>query len=285
MLKFGQKLAMLMLSLADPPRLARALLRPCPQPMSGELETGGAADPVEFPTKEGLFCRGWWIRPEEGADPDRCVVLAHGWTSHALRMQPLVPPLLERGFAVLLYSARSHGNSDWFPVCSAQQFAEDVAAAVAFARRRAPRVAVVGHSLGAAGTILAAADGVMDAAVALASPAHPAEAMVDLLRSQGVPVERVFPRVRPYMEATLACSLDSMAPERRVTEVRCPLLLIHGSADEVVPVAHFHRLCRAAGARAETLLVEGATHDSIKRLPEVLERIRAFLERTLPAGA
>lgn len=284
MLKLGQKLGVLFLSVTNPSRLAEALLRPHPKPMTDSLQTRGVAEPVAFPTVGNLHCRGWWIRPPKGADPDRCVVLAHGWTSHALRMQSFVDPLLERGFAVLLYSCRSHGDSDYFPICTALQFAEDVEAAVAYARSRAPRVGVLGHSLGAAGVILAAADGVPDAAVALASPAHQAEGTVDYLRAQGIAADRIFARVRPHVEAVLGCTLDSFAPERRIAAVKCPLLLLHGTADEVVPVAHFHRLCRAAGPQVETCLVEGANHESLKRAPEALERIWSFLAQTLPAG-
>lgn len=283
-LRCSQKLGMMLLSVADPGRLARILLRPYPQPVTEALEIGGWAEAIQFPTAGGLTCRGWWIRPDRGPDPDRCVVLAHGWTSHALRMQSFVNPLLARGFAVLLYSARSHGESDWYPVCTALQFAEDIEAAVAFAQGRSERVAVLGHSLGAAGTLLAAADGIpLAAAVAMASPAHPAEATVDMLKAEGIPGDRVFRRVLPHVETVLGRSLDSFAPERRIPEVRCPLLLVHGSVDEVVPVAHFHRLCRSAGPNAENCLVEGATHDSIKRSPEALERVWAFLERTVPS--
>lgn len=282
--RVGQILGTLFLNVADPSRLAEALLRPYPQPMIETLHTQGAAEPVQFPTTGGLLCRGWWIRPAGSADPDRCVVLAHGWTSHALRMQSFADPLLDRGYAVLLYSCRGHGNSDHYPVCSALQFAEDVEAAVAFARTRAPRVAVIGHSLGAAGAILAAAHGVPDAVVAMASPAHQADVLVDLLRAQGIANEAVYERVRAHVEAALGCTFDSFAPERRISEVRCPLLLVHGAADEVVPVAHFHRLCKAAGPQVETCLVEGANHDSVRRAPEALERIWAFLEWALPAN-
>lgn len=281
--RVGQILGTLFLNVTDPARLAQALLRPHPQPMTETLQTQGTAEPVQFPTKEGLLCRGWWIRPAESATADRCVVLAHGWTSHALRMQSFADPLLEQGFAILLFSCRGHGNSDHYPVCSALQFAEDVEAAVAFARSRARRVAVVGHSLGAAGAILAAASGAPDAVVALASPAHQADVLVDFLRAQGIANEAVYARVQTQAEAILGCTFDSFAPERRIAEAKCPLLLIHGTADEVVPVAHFHRLCQAAGPGVETFLVEGAAHDSVKRAPEVLARMRDFLERAVPA--
>lgn len=282
--RIGQILGTLFLTTADPSRLAEALLRPHPQPMIEKLQTQGTAEPVQFPTKGGLLCRGWWIRPAENANPDRCVVLAHGWTSHALRMQSFADPLLDQGYAVLLYSCRGHGNSDHYPICSALQFAEDVEAAVAFARTRAPRVAVIGHSLGAAGAILAAANGVPDAVVALASPADQADVLVDFLRAQGIAIDDVYERVQAHSEAVLGCTFDSFAPERRISEVKCPLLLVHGAADEVVPVAHFHRLCRAAGPQVERLLVEGANHDSVRRAPEALERIWDFLKRSLQAN-
>ncbi|HLN64331.1 MAG TPA: hypothetical protein VK464_22660 [Symbiobacteriaceae bacterium] len=131
MLSVPQRVGMVVLSMAAPRRLAEIMLRPYPQPMDEELQTSGYAERVEFDANGGIRCRGWWVTPVGGGLADRVVVLAHGWTSHALRLANYLEPLLGLGFQVMLYNARSHGDSDHYPVCSLAGPLGTVAGAIA----------------------------------------------------------------------------------------------------------------------------------------------------------
>jgi alpha-beta hydrolase superfamily lysophospholipase len=277
-LRAYQKAAMFALSIAAPRRLARILVKPFPQKMAGAPDFPGLVERIAFDTKGGATCRGWWVKPSGGQSRDRVVILAHGWTSHALRMGRFVEPLLQMGLQVMLYNARSHGDSDPFPVCSIVQFTEDVMAAVAFARQRAGSVVLLGHSLGAGASLLAAAEGAPVAGViALAPPAHPVDGIADILRAERVRPELILRRCGEHVQEFIGRRWPEITPEERIREIGCPVLLAHGSADEVVPVAHFHRIGRNAGANVATCLVEGATHDGVKSAPVTLQRIRSFL--------
>jgi len=268
---------MVLLSVAAPGRLARVMVRPHSQKMEGTLETSGRVERVSYPADGGVVCRGWWITPASTA-ADRCIVLAHGWTSHGLRMAGFVEPLLGLGYQVLIYNARSHGDSDPFPICTVVQFTEDAAAALRYALSRVERVSVLGHSLGAAATLVAVADGApVERVVAIAPPSHPVAAMAEMLDRQGVPGQLMVRRVGHHVQRAVGRSFASVAPELRMRDIACPVLLVHGSADEVVGVSHFDRLCQAAGPNVETLLVDGANHDSVKHAPETMARIMGFL--------
>ena len=274
-----------MMCAAAPRQLARLFLRPFPQPMNGHLETSGRMERIEFAGEGGARCRGWWVRPIAGqAASDRCVILAHGWSAHALRMQNFVDPLVQAGYQVMLYSARSHGDSDWFPYCSLIHFAEDVEAAVTYARNRAPEVAVLGHSMGAAGALVAAADGAPVAAVvALAPPCDQEKASIEILNQQGLRGKYLVHRIKPFVESMVGRAFHDAAPEDRIGEVNCPVLIGHGEADEVVPIDHFHRLRRLAGPNVEAYTVRWANHDGIRTADETLGRLQGFLERVFPA--
>lgn len=281
-LRLRERVGLVMLSMAAPRRLARMLLRAHPQPMTETLETSGDAERIEFEVGEAVHCRGWWVTPPQGGPTlqDHVVVLAHGWTSHALRLLHFLEPLLQMGYPVMLYSARSHGDSDPYPICSLAQFTEDVAAAIRYAHTRVPHVLVLGHSLGAAATVVAAADGApVEGAMVLAAPADPRQASMDLLASLRVPAGLIMKRIGSYVESLIGRTFDSIAPEQRIREVGCPLLLVHGTQDEVVPFAHFDRIRQAAGPNVRTMPIDGATHDSIKTDPRTLEGIQAFLQR------
>jgi alpha-beta hydrolase superfamily lysophospholipase len=278
----GQRASIISLSTLAPRRLARVLLRPQPQPMTETLATSGWVEPVAFATGGDVCCRGWWVTPASGPQPDRCVVLAHGWTSHALRLAHLVDPLLDAGFAVLLYNSRGHGNSDYYPISSLAQFTEDLHHAIGYALQRAQRAAVIGHSLGGAATLVAAADGApIEAAIALAAPAHPLQAAIDVLTQEGVPGAWVMERILTYVEELIGRSFDSMAPELLVRDIQCPVLLVHGTADQVISFEHFQRILHNAGPNVMGCPVEGADHDAVKFAPQTLEAIQRFLGRTL----
>lgn len=278
-----QRLAVIALSAAAPGYLARLMLHPkTPTPPAAPPPLPPAAEPVAFPSAERALCRGWWVEPQGPADT--CVLLAHGWTSSASRLADWVEPLLGHGHRVLLYNARGHGNSDPVTICSLRQFTEDLVAAAAYARSRAGggRLAVIGHSLGAAATLVALANGLpLEAAVTLAPPAHPRQATADLLAGQGLPAEYITDRVGRHVETLVGWTFDRMAPEVRVSEVTSPVLIAHGTEDTVVPMAHFHRIRRQAPANVELVLVPGADHDTIHELPEVRRQVLAYLDRVL----
>jgi alpha-beta hydrolase superfamily lysophospholipase len=281
--KFHERVGMIMLSVAAPKRLARLLLRANPQPLNEPLETSGQAERILFPTQGGLSCRGWWIKPAGQSLSDHVVILAHGWTSHALRLKSFIEPLLETGYQVMLYHSRSHGDSDAYIFSSIAQFTEDVVAAVQYATGQVSHIALVGHSLGAAASLVATADGApIEAVVALAPFAHPRRASTELLISERMPGHMIMNRIAGYVEGYLARRFDTLAPEFRLPALGRPVLLVHGTDDDVIPFSHFEVLQRVAGPHVETLVLQGGNHDSVKTEPIVLDTAVAFLRRVFP---
>lgn len=87
-------------------------------------------------------------RPEGERPP--VVVLAHGYGGDQAVMSPMARSFAEAGYAVVTFDFRGHGsNTDRF----AGELAEDVSAVVDWAEASplvdGPRLAVVGHSMGA----------------------------------------------------------------------------------------------------------------------------------------
>ena len=58
----------------------------------------------------------------------------------------------------------------------------------------------------------------------------------------------------------------------------CPVLLIHGAADDMIPPTEAQRLQTAVGPQAQLWLVEGAGHLQAMGHPDYRERLRRFLE-------
>ena len=61
-------------------------------------------------------------------------------------------------------------------------------------------------------------------------------------------------------------------------EIGVPTLLVHGSVDSIIPIAHGERLHAAfTGGGAEMVAVAGAGHNDLLRRPEVWRELRRFL--------
>ena len=104
-------------------------------------------------------------------------MLIHGWESARDRTLPHAQVLHAVGFHVLTIDVRGHGaNGPEALPLSVGEFAADARAGVAWLRARpdVSGVALLGHSMGAAGSLVAAArrPGI-DAVVAVAAPADP----------------------------------------------------------------------------------------------------------------
>ena len=197
----------------------------------------------------------WFIPARDGA-PGPGVVLVHGWESNRDRTLPNAQVLHAAGFHVLTFDVRGHGDNppETLPI-SVAEFRDDAAAALEalLARPEVTTGAFLGHSLGAVGAILAAADaGPRCAAlVSTSAPADPRRLTRQTFRLARLPIPEPF--ATPLAELTTRVylrprghTMGSLSASRAVARYAGPLLLIHGALDSVVPPAHEARLEAAA---------------------------------------
>jgi uncharacterized protein len=220
---------------------------------------------VRVAGSRGKSLFGWLVSPPETLQSPRPAVLVmHGWGANAAMMWQVVPPLHDAGFAVLLIDARCHGRSDDEEFTSMPRFAEDIAAGLAWLRQQpgiAPdRLALVGHSVGAAAALLhACGHHDVRAVVSLAAFAHPREVMRAFMAEKRVPYALLGWYVMRHVQRVIGTSFDDIAPVNTIARVHCPVLVVHGRTDSVVSVVDATRLV-ARSAQARLLLVEG-DHD------------------------
>jgi uncharacterized protein len=144
------------------------------------------------------------------------------------------------------------------------RFAEDIAAGLAWLRMQpeidTDRLALLGHSVGAAACLLhASRQHDVRAVVSLSAFAHPREVMRRWMREKRVPYPVLGWYVLRHVQQVIGASFDDIAPLATLARVRCPVLLVHGRDDATVPFADAQRLL-AVSARA-TLLPVAGDHD------------------------
>ena len=263
------------------------------------LETPAAYDlPFEVlivPSDAGPL-PGWFV-PAPGGRPAPAVVLVHGWESNRARMLPNARFLHAAGFATLMFDVRGHGDNppETLPISGAEFGADARAAAGLVADRPdVTAVAVLGHSMGAIGAAIAAADDPRIAAlVTTAAPADPRRLTRRTFQLAGLtipgpvahPLAALTTRVylRPRGHAPSAVSAVAA-----VVRYAGPILIIHGALDEIVGPDDAVRLDRAArrvaGREVELLILPEGRHRWLYEDAAYRGRIAAFLARHL-AGA
>jgi pimeloyl-ACP methyl ester carboxylesterase len=187
---------------------------------------------------------------------------------------------VQAGVAVVLFDAANHGDSSSEAFSSLPRFAEDLACVLgriaAEPALDAERVALVGHSVGAAAVLLhAARHGGVRAIVSLSAFAHPREVMERWLQEHHLPRRWIGTAILEHVQDVIGERFDAIAPVHQLPHIGHPVLLVHGAQDRTVPPSDAWRL-RAALPQSELLIVEG-DHDLRAALAPHAARLVQFL--------
>lgn len=149
----------------------------------------------------------------------------------------------QHGFAVFAYDYRGYGTSEGTPSeARCYQDADAIYQYLVETLHVPPdRIIIYGRSLGGAMATYTASR-------------HPAAGLI--LESSFTTAFRVVTRVplTPF---------DKFRNVDRIGQVRCPVLIIHGRQDEVIPFAHGEQLFAAANQPKLNLWVDAAHHNDL----------------------
>ncbi len=230
------------------------------------------------------------------ASPSRgAVVVAHGLP--AGKPPPDAPPdegypglarqIVPLGYDVAIFNFRGTGESgghldiDLWPL--------DLGAALdwldASAFRR-DRYAVVGFSAGGAAAIMRSRDDPrIDPLITMAAPADYSFWPVNTDAATWFQFYRDLGTIRdgyPGTAASWAARFGRVAPREAIAHSQAQTIsLVHGDADEVVPVAHAYELQRAAAQSATFTILPGVGHQ-LRRDPRGIAALMKILGKALP---
>jgi dipeptidyl aminopeptidase/acylaminoacyl peptidase len=202
--------------------------------------------------------------PADGASA--CIIACHGLFSSkdSEKYVDLAHRLCEENLAVLRFDFRGCGESGGkFEDTSLTGRMEDLESALDFVQEQGyESVGVMGSSLGGTVAVLVAAkDRRVKALVTWAAPCR----LDELFRGEVIEgLEKLWRDAEEY---------DVV---KAVKEIHCPILIVHGSLDEQVPLSHAKVLYENANKPKENHIIEGADH----RLTDLIHRRRA-VELTL----
>lgn len=257
-------------------RLHRELAAPR-ETVNHSLEAVGLqGETVHFMTMRERMLEAWWLPAKA---PQGQVVITHGWGANRATLLPLAPLLLEAGWSLLLIDVRNHGNSDDDTFSSMPRFAEDIDAARSWLKHNQPALptALIGHSVGAAATLLCASrrDDIA-AVVSLSSFAHPDGMMRRWLDAKGLPFFPLGWYVIRYVEKVIGHRFEAIAPVTTLPLIGCPVLLVHGENDAVIPLSDALELTQEPSTNVTLRVVPGG-HDLSDSLARRGDELLAFL--------
>ena len=276
-------------------RALRAPREPHATPLTQHVVQGAQISAHRITTLNGKQLACWMVVPRrDGPSRPAVVQVMHGWGANASMMWPVVAPLVAAGLAVQLLDARCHGDSDDDEFTSMPRFAQDMWAGLQWLQKSRSvdptRVALLGHSVGAAAALLLASEADPQvprpphpprAVVSLSAFAHPEELMRRWLRQRLLPHRIVGRAILEHVQDIIGSRFETIAPLHTLPHVKAPVLLAHGLQDLTVPPEDARRLHRVA-PRSELLLVDG-DHDLRDALGPHVHALAGFLQARLQA--
>ena len=226
----------------------------------------GAQD-LWLTTADGLRIHAWWM-PQPGAGA--VTLFLHGNAGNVTHRASTLRQIAAAGNSALLLDYRGYGRSEGSPTERGLYRDADAAYDWLIAQGwSANGIIIHGESLGTAvATDLAAR--------------RPCAGLI--LEAPFPSARAVAAHVLPILGPLLVWGFDTRA---KIAHVHAPLLIIHGTADEVIAFALGREVFVAASQPKTLLAISGAHHNDIARTAGAAyhERLRGFIMNACNAAA
>ena len=197
------------------------------------------------------------------------LIFCHGWGGGS-QYDDLLEVLADKGYFAMRFQQRGYSDSTGRSDLSV--WVEDMAACASVLKTVTKRIWAAGQSTGGTMSLIAAASQVCFAgAVSLAPFCSLAQILRDNAAAKSILESRFGPLQEKHHQAA-----DALTLTRGMNK---PALLIHGTDDRTVPIAHGKQLARGIGASAQFVPVEGGEHHlrNVNR-QTVIETVVAWLD-------
>lgn len=225
-------------------------------------------DDVEFLSRRKDVSLSGWYLPGQDSSPHLIFVHGIGSVRSGDNAVELAARMVDLGYNVLLFDLRGHGSSGGDKVSGGFFEKLDVLGAFDYLVERGvdpSRIGLMGFSMGAATSIMAAAEEPRITAVAADSPFADASDLIAREAARKTPFPEwmmpiFIPTTKLMAKQIYGIDIGSLVPEKSVAELGYPVIVIHGLADDRIPWEHGQRVASAAYEGSSLWLVPGVDH-------------------------
>jgi pimeloyl-ACP methyl ester carboxylesterase len=206
------------------------------------------------------------------------IVYLHGIADNRTSAAGVIARFQPRGFDVIAYDSRAHGQSDG-DVCTYGFYEKQDLHRVLDALAAGP-IVLIGNSLGGAVALQEAAEDPRVTAVVAAETFSSLRAVA----TERAPSFFTKGEIRKAFELASKegrFDIDAVSPENAAMSIRVPVLLIHGAADKDTPPVHSQRVLAALRGPKRLILVPGAGHNQSLQ-SDVWTAIEDWVDRVSP---
>ena len=213
-------------------------------------EDGYPYEEIQFQSHDGTNLSGWFI-PAQGKALGT-VIHFHGNAQNMSAHYSFVSWLPANGFNLFVFDYRGYGKSAG--KVSRQGVYEDAVAAVKYIKSRTDidqnKIILFGQSIGGANALAVAGNNRFEGVVGVATDSA-------FSSYKGIAMDHTF-LLKPLAAMLIGNKFSPKYMVQNITPV--PLLIIHGTADQVVPYRHAQVLFEKAGEPKELWTVPNGQH-------------------------
>lgn len=212
------------------------------------------------------------IRVYHLGDNAKKVLIIHGWSGRGTQLWSIADSLVKNGYSTLSFDAPAHGKSTG----KTSDMTEFIACIQELDKKYGPFEYGVGHSLGGMALLNAIKRGTtVKKAVTIGSGDLISDIMDDFTQKLGMDIETGKTMIKLF-EKQFGTTINSYATYIAAKELTIPVLVIHDTEDEDVPVSaayHIHKHLQYG----ELMITEGLGHRKILGDSKVINKITKFL--------
>ncbi len=250
-------------------------------PATTPSQYGLEYETVVITTSDDLKLYGWFIPNNESGS---VIILCHGHGSNKGEVVHVAEMLHRNGFSTLLFDFRAHGESEGSFATLGRLEANDLMAAIGYARERlSPKsIGVIGFSLGGATAIMTAGQTGDIRAVISDSAFADRGKLIEKASRSGLPPS--FGYLTSWFAQMWGISMDENPSDYAGKVSPAALMIIQGDRDHLVDVEDAQLLYDTAKEPKEIWLVQNAPHVvaytlSSKYEEKIVEFFEKYIEK------
>lgn len=219
---------------------------------------------VKFEAADGVLLKGWLIR---NGNSKKTIIISHGYGGNRTNFLLGSKIYLQKGFNVLLYDFRGHGESQRALVTIGYKETKDLLGAIRFVKQSGigSEIGLAGFSMGAVTSIDVLAKTHSVKFVIADSPFSDLQTYLVSNISKWIHLPHVVFSVfiNLNMKYIYGIEVNNVSPIKVISKTNVPIMLIHGNMDTVIPYSASTSLIKKARNKLSRLdIFNGAGHIS-----------------------